>query len=80
MDEALELVNDREKPLVAYVFTNDNAVYQRFLKETSSGAIVRNDTIMHVCGRFLYLSVLLSEGLGLNKQPGLFSASELQAW
>ena len=50
VQEAIDLVNEREKPLALHVFSNDNAVFQRFSAETSSGALLRNDCILHVSG------------------------------
>lgn len=39
VDAAIEFVNDRDKPLALYVFSDDEATQQRFIDETSSGAI-----------------------------------------
>lgn len=47
--EAMEFVNSREKPLAFYVFSNSKKDIEFFLNTTSSGAIVVNDTIMHLC-------------------------------
>ncbi|CAI7897707.1 unnamed protein product, partial [Closterium sp. NIES-53] len=46
VDEAIEIVNARPKPLVVMVFTSRKDVRQRFLKETSSGAVVANELIL----------------------------------
>ncbi|CAI5527276.1 unnamed protein product [Closterium sp. Naga37s-1] len=48
VDEAIEIVNARPKPLVVMVFTSREDVRQRFLKETSSGAMVANELILQV--------------------------------
>ncbi|CAL9684597.1 unnamed protein product [Knipowitschia caucasica] len=47
LDQAIQFINDREKPLVLYVFTEDQKVLQRMLAETSSGALVSNDCLVH---------------------------------
>lgn len=45
--DAIDFINDREKPLALYVFTNKNKVRKAFLENTSSGGVVINDVIMH---------------------------------
>lgn len=71
VDEAIHFINDREKPLVVYVFSNDNKVntpaagrfvfccsryidvllchqlIKRVIAETSSGALMANDCLVH---------------------------------
>jgi aldehyde dehydrogenase (NAD+) len=48
MDEAIEFVRARPKPLAAYYFTRSKALRARFLSEISSGAAVVNHVGMHV--------------------------------
>ncbi|CAI5490235.1 unnamed protein product [Closterium sp. Naga37s-1] len=50
VDEAIGIVNARPKPLVVIIFTSREDVRQRFLKESSSGAVVANELILQ---RFL---------------------------
>ncbi|CAI5939484.1 unnamed protein product, partial [Closterium sp. NIES-64] len=50
VDEAIGIVNARPKLLVVMVFTSREDVRQRFLKESSSGAVVANELILQ---RFL---------------------------
>ncbi|KAJ8923182.1 hypothetical protein NQ315_001736 [Exocentrus adspersus] len=45
--EATAVVNKGEKPLAVYVFSNDKQVQDMFLKDTSSGNLLINDTMMH---------------------------------
>ncbi|XP_066835856.1 aldehyde dehydrogenase family 3 member A2-like isoform X3 [Anser cygnoides] len=47
VDEAIEFINSREKPLALYVFSNDKKVIKRVISETSSGGVTVNDVIMH---------------------------------
>jgi aldehyde dehydrogenase (NAD+) len=47
LDEAISYINAGEKPLALYVFTGDKTVADRVIKETSSGAVVVNDTMVH---------------------------------
>ena len=46
LEEAIEFVNDREKPLVLYVFAKDDKTVKRFVAETSSGTVSANDTLI----------------------------------
>eukprot|EP01018_Ginkgo_biloba_P039360 Gb_04753 [translate_table: standard] len=47
MREAINLVNERPRPLAAYVFSNSKAVRKSVIKSVSVGAVVFNDTAMH---------------------------------
>ncbi|KAJ8299201.1 hypothetical protein KUTeg_023261 [Tegillarca granosa] len=45
--EAIQYINSKDKPLAMYIFTNDKKVKQNFLQNTSSGAFLVNDTMVH---------------------------------
>jgi aldehyde dehydrogenase (NAD+) len=47
-DEAIEFVNERDKPLALYLFSESDMVQQRVLERTSSGGACVNATMMHV--------------------------------
>ncbi|KAK9883428.1 hypothetical protein WA026_001602 [Henosepilachna vigintioctopunctata] len=63
-DEAIEYINDNEKPLALYVFSNDEKVQKRFLEETSSGSVSINDTIMQICTENLPFGGVGASGMG----------------
>ncbi|XP_060805416.1 aldehyde dehydrogenase family 3 member B2 [Amyelois transitella] len=44
--EAIKFINQREHPLVLYVFSNENNIQSLFTEQTRSGSICMNDTIM----------------------------------
>lgn len=48
IDEAIDFVNDREKPLALYVFTDDDTTAQRAIARTSSGGVGVNGTLLHI--------------------------------
>lgn len=48
LDDALEFVTARDKPLALYVFAEDSGVQQRVLNETSSGGVCVNATLFHI--------------------------------
>lgn len=47
VDEAIDFINEREKPLVVYVFSNNSKLIGRVKAETSSGSLVANDCLVH---------------------------------
>jgi aldehyde dehydrogenase (NAD+) len=47
VDEAIEIINNREKPLALYVFSKDKQTVKSFQTQTSSGGMTVNDTLMH---------------------------------
>ncbi len=47
LDEAIEFVNARPKPLAAYLFTKAKAVRERVIRDVSSGGMVVNHLIFH---------------------------------
>lgn len=50
VDHALNIINDKPKPLEVYVFSNNKDLFNRFRDETSSGGIVMNDCVLQVSG------------------------------
>lgn len=47
VDEAIEFINQREKPLALYAFANDKKIIKKMISQTSSGGVTGNDVIMH---------------------------------
>ncbi|XP_029181885.2 aldehyde dehydrogenase, dimeric NADP-preferring-like [Acropora muricata] len=47
LDDAIDFINDREKPLALYIFSNDKRKIERLRNSTSSGGFLANDTIVH---------------------------------
>ncbi|KAL3273301.1 hypothetical protein HHI36_014754 [Cryptolaemus montrouzieri] len=62
--EAINFINEREKPLALYVFSNDGEIVDLFEKQTSSGGICVNDTIMHFACDALPFGGVGNSGLG----------------
>jgi len=48
IDEAVDFITSREKPLALYLFAKDKATQQRFLRFVPFGGGCINDTIMHL--------------------------------
>jgi aldehyde dehydrogenase (NAD+) len=49
LDEVIASINNTEKPLAMYIFTNDYSVSERMLRETSAGHAVVNDILLQFC-------------------------------
>lgn len=47
IQEAIDLINSKPKPLALYLFSNNNSLQERVLQETSSGGVCINDTVIH---------------------------------
>jgi aldehyde dehydrogenase (NAD+) len=48
VDEAIEVITSREKPLALYVFTSKPETRRRFVRDTSSGALSFNIPLAHL--------------------------------
>lgn len=46
LEEALRVINEKEKPLALYLFSHDRSVIDRVLAETSAGGTAINDTVV----------------------------------
>ncbi|MEG3439780.1 aldehyde dehydrogenase [Pannus brasiliensis CCIBt3594] len=47
IQEAIDLINSKPKPLALYLFSKNTSLQRRILTSTSSGGICINDTILH---------------------------------
>uniref|UniRef100_A0A8C8XT94 Aldehyde dehydrogenase n=1 Tax=Panthera leo TaxID=9689 RepID=A0A8C8XT94_PANLE len=47
LEEAIQFINQREKPLALYVFSLNDKVIKKMISETSSGGVTANDVIVH---------------------------------
>ncbi|WP_055071603.1 aldehyde dehydrogenase [Clostridium massiliamazoniense] len=64
LDDVIKEVNDREKPLALYYFSNDKKKIEKVLKCTTSGGMVINDTLMHVSTTYLPFGGVGNSGIG----------------
>uniref|UniRef100_A0A8C3KKY2 Aldehyde dehydrogenase domain-containing protein n=1 Tax=Calidris pygmaea TaxID=425635 RepID=A0A8C3KKY2_9CHAR len=68
MDEAIDFINARPRPLAVYAFSCDSKVVNQVLERTSSGGFCGNDTLMHVT-----LTSLPFGGIGRSKALNLLA-------
>nr|XP_017002132.2 aldehyde dehydrogenase, dimeric NADP-preferring isoform X1 [Drosophila takahashii] len=59
--DAIKFINERESPLVLYIFTSETDVQNLFINGTQSGGLCVNDTIMHYA-----VDVLPFGGVGMS--------------
>uniref|UniRef100_A0A8C7XBB4 Aldehyde dehydrogenase domain-containing protein n=1 Tax=Oryzias sinensis TaxID=183150 RepID=A0A8C7XBB4_9TELE len=64
MDDAINFINEREKPLALYIFCSNKKEAKRMIEETTSGGVTVNDVMMHYS-----LSSLPFGGVGENEDP-----------
>ncbi len=48
IDDVIDYINDRPRPLALYIMSNDDSLINRLIKNTHSGGVGINDTAMHV--------------------------------
>ncbi|WP_262483402.1 aldehyde dehydrogenase family protein [Chryseobacterium piperi] len=71
IDDALEEINNRPKPLALYVFSESQAFADDVLNRTTSGDAEINSTIIHVGSHYLPFGGVGTSGMG--KYHGKFS-------
>lgn len=64
LDEAIAFVNKREKPLALYIFSKSKENQEKILKNTSSGGVCINATIMHNASPYLAFGGVGNSGRG----------------
>jgi len=64
IDEAIQFINDRPKPLALYVFSNNSSTASKVLSNTSSGGASVNETVFHVACKTLPFGGVGPSGMG----------------
>ncbi|MBL4576926.1 MAG: aldehyde dehydrogenase [Flavobacteriales bacterium] len=64
LDEVIEIINSREKPLALYLFAKSWRVRNRILRNTSSGGVCINETVMNAGSVGLPFGGVGNSGLG----------------
>ena len=64
LDEAINFVNSRPKPLAAYLFTKTKNVRERVIKEVPAGGMVVNHLVFHFATAKLPFGGVGSSGMG----------------
>lgn len=64
LDEAIDYVNDRDRPLALYCFSQDDERHRRVLERTLSGGVTLNGTLMHIAQESLPFGGVGPSGIG----------------
>jgi coniferyl-aldehyde dehydrogenase len=64
IDEVIDYINDRDRPLGLYYFGKDKGEQERVLSRTTSGGVTINDVIMHVSVEDLPFGGVGPSGMG----------------
>ncbi len=79
IEEVLDYVNDRERPLALYLFSNDSDLQDRVVKHTISGGVCLNDCVLHAAQHDLPFGGVGNSGMGQYHGPeGFFELSKLR--
>ena len=63
-DEVIKFINEREKPLASYIFSNSRKIREKFLTSTSSGGACENDTVLHISSSTMAFGGVGESGIG----------------
>jgi len=64
LDQAIQRINARPKPLALYCFSTDPATVRNLLERTSSGGVTVNGTLLHVAQEDLPFGGVGESGIG----------------
>ncbi|MBX7148890.1 aldehyde dehydrogenase family protein [bacterium] len=80
LDEAINFINDRSKPLALYLFTTNKSVQEKVIKETSAGGMAINDTVVHLAISELPFGGVGDSGMGsYHGKPGFDAFSHFKS-
>jgi len=78
-DEALAVINDRPRPLALYYFGRTRSDIDRVLRETVSGGVTVNETLLHVAVEELPFGGVGASGMGqYHGQSGFDALSRIK--
>lgn len=64
LDDAVEQINNREKPLALYIFSKNKKNTTKILAETNSGGVSINETLLHLINPYLPFGGVNNSGIG----------------
>ncbi|WP_232353720.1 aldehyde dehydrogenase [[Bacillus] enclensis] len=74
LNEVIDFINDRPKPLALYLFTSDDHVADKVNESVSYGGGCVNDTLMHLATPYLPFGGVGESGIGSYHGESSFSA------
>lgn len=64
IDEVLHYMNERERPLALYLFSNDRSLQEKVIKNTLSGGVCINETVLHAGQHDMPFGGIGNSGMG----------------
>lgn len=64
LDEAIDFINDRPKPLAMYIFSKRRSIVDQVMKRTSAGMMSVNDTVIQFAHPHLPIGGVNNSGIG----------------
>ncbi|WP_035292811.1 aldehyde dehydrogenase [Clostridium sp. KNHs214] len=64
LKDAINIINDKPKPLALYIFSSSKEVQDEIVKSTSSGGVCINDTLIHMTTNYLPFGGVGESGMG----------------
>ncbi|WOL01522.1 aldehyde dehydrogenase family 3 member H1-like [Canna indica] len=64
LEQSFDILNSKEKPLAAYLFTKNKNIEQKFVNTVSAGGMLINDTILHFTNPRLPFGGVGESGIG----------------
>ncbi|KAH7520552.1 hypothetical protein FEM48_Zijuj08G0156100 [Ziziphus jujuba var. spinosa] len=64
IDDSFDIINSKPKPLVAYLFTNNDQLKKNFVQNISSGGMLVNDVVLHLTVKGLPFGGVGESGMG----------------
>jgi len=79
LDEVIAYINDNERPLALYLFSNDKAAQDRIIHNTMSGGMCLNDSMLHVGQHDMPFGGIGNSGMGhYHGEEGFIEFSKLR--
>ncbi|UXD89113.1 coniferyl aldehyde dehydrogenase [Thalassolituus hydrocarboniclasticus] len=80
LDDAIDYVNDRDRPLALYLFSYDKALQKKVLERTHAGGVTINDTLMHIAQDDMPFGGVGPSGMGhYHGKEGFIALSKAKA-
>ncbi|XP_052201188.1 aldehyde dehydrogenase family 3 member H1 [Diospyros lotus] len=64
LEDSFSIINSREKPLAAYLFTNNKKLKEKFVRDVSAGGLLINDIGIHLANPHLPFGGVGESGTG----------------
>tara|TARA_R110002095_G_scaffold126268_3_gene109420 strand:- start:1232 stop:2668 length:1437 start_codon:yes stop_codon:yes gene_type:complete len=79
IDEAINFINNGERPLALYIFSNDKKLQDKIIKNTLSGGVCINETVLHAGQHDMPFGGVGNSGMGhYHGQEGFNEFSKLR--